>query len=114
MGPESSPPTSLTYFLETEPMASPTEPSTPTALLIEEDAEHAKQGFTTCFDDYCLIHKGTNDSTCYSQRPSSISHFGGPVNCSLHYLEPLLPSHANHHKWIRPQEPILGDCGCPN
>jgi hypothetical protein len=61
-GPESSPPTSLTYFPVIESMASQPKTSTPAALPINKDAENAKQSFTTCFDDYCLIHKGVKDT----------------------------------------------------
>jgi hypothetical protein len=42
-------------------MASPPEPNTAAALSIDEDAEHCEQSFTTCIDDYCLIHKGAKD-----------------------------------------------------
>jgi hypothetical protein len=61
-GPESSLPTSLTYFPGTEPMASPVGPSTPTALPINEEAEHAKQSFTAYYDNYYLIHESPKDS----------------------------------------------------
>jgi hypothetical protein len=64
-GPESSLPTSSTYLPETELMASPPGSSTPGALAIDQDIEHTKQSFTTCFDNYCLIHKVAKDSTWY-------------------------------------------------
>jgi hypothetical protein len=94
-------------------MASPAGPSTPTALPIDEEAEYAKQSFTTCYDDYCLIHRKARDSAWYPQRDSYATHSGGPANHHLRYLELSLPCHANHHKWTRLQEPILGDSGHP-
>jgi hypothetical protein len=49
----------------------------------------------------------------YPERHIYATHSEGPVNCHLHYLEPSLPYYANYHRWIRPQEPILGDSGHP-
>jgi hypothetical protein len=72
-------------------MASPAGASTPAALSIDEDVEHVKQNFITCYDDYCLIHKGTKDSPWYLQRQSYTTHFRGPINRHLCYLEPSLP-----------------------
>jgi hypothetical protein len=64
-GPKRSPPPSHTYISETETMASPAGLSTPAALPIDEEAEHARQSFTACYNNYCLIHKSTNDSAWY-------------------------------------------------
>jgi hypothetical protein len=110
-GTESSLPTSPTYLPGTEPMVSPAGPSIPTALPIEEEAKDAEQSFTACYDNYYLIHRNTKDSAWYPQRHRYAFHSGGPANHHLRYLEPLLPCHANHHGWMRPQEPILGDSG---
>jgi hypothetical protein len=104
---------SPTYLSETEPMASPLGPNTPAALPINKDVEHAKQSFTACYDNYYLIHKGAKDFAWYSQRPSYATDSGVPANCYLYYLEPSLPYHANHYRWIKLQEPILGDSGHP-
>jgi hypothetical protein len=62
-GLESSLPISLTYLSRTEYIASPPGPSTLTALPIDDNAEHTKQSFTTCFNDYYYIYKGMKDST---------------------------------------------------
>jgi hypothetical protein len=112
-GPESSPPTSSAYLPETGLMASPPGPSTPAALPIDEDTEHDKQSFTAYFDDYCLIHKGAKDFAWYLQRSSYATHFGGPFSHYLCYLELSLLCHANHHRWMRLQEHILGESGHP-
>jgi hypothetical protein len=56
-GPESHPPRSPTYLPDTELMASPASPGSSAALAIVKDTEHAKQRFSTCFEDLCLIYK---------------------------------------------------------
>jgi hypothetical protein len=100
---ESSSPTSPIYLPETELMASPLGPSTPAALPIDEDTEHAKQSFTTCCDEYYLIHKRARDSAWYRQGPSYATHFGETFSHCLNYLDPSLLCYDNHHRWVRPQ-----------
>jgi hypothetical protein len=53
------------------------------------------------------------DSAWYPQGPSYATHFGGPANHRLHYLKSSLPCHANYYKWMRLQDPILGDSSRP-
>jgi hypothetical protein len=49
----------------------------------------------------------------YLQSPSDVTNLWGPFNHCLNHLEPSLPHHANHHRWISPKEPILEDSSCP-
>jgi hypothetical protein len=112
-GPESSSPTSPAYPPETELTASPPGLSIPAALPIHKDTEYDKQSFTACFDNHCLIYKSVKDSAWYLQRPSYATNFGGPFSHHLHYRQPLLQCHANHHRWTRPQEPIIGESSHP-
>jgi hypothetical protein len=112
-GSDSSPPTGLLYLPENEVMASPPGPRTPAAHHIDEDSEHTRQSFTAYFDDHCLIHKGTKDTTWYPQWPSYTTHSGGPFSHCLCYMEPSLTCYANHHRSTMSQEPILGDSGHP-
>jgi hypothetical protein len=78
-------------------MVSTLESSTLAALPIDEDVEHAKQSFTTCDNDYCLIYKGTKNFAWYPQGPNNATHSRGPTNHCLYNLEPLLPHHANYY-----------------
>jgi hypothetical protein len=74
--PESSPSTSPTYISGTDLMANPPVPNAPTALSIDENAEHVKKSLFTCFNDYCLIYNGAKDPAWYLQRLSYATHYG--------------------------------------